>query len=138
MKLWITNLELSDIVRQKAGIRFPIVFETIDSKTLSIGVEINTLVRKKVVSIPVTIVSISGTKIHLNCTSGSAKLDFAISFLCNAIPSLRNKLYMLDIQGSQILVHLDKIEQAKKALEYISIQDISFVEDKLDVDFVLR
>ena len=96
MKLWITNLELSDIVRQKAGIRFPIVFETIDSKTLSIGVEINTLVRKKVVSIPVTIVSISGTKIHLNCTSGSAKLDFAISFLCNAIPSLRNKLYMLD------------------------------------------
>lgn len=96
------------------------------------------MVRKKVVSIPVTIVSISGTKIHLNCTSGSAKLDFAISFLCNAIPSLRNKLYMLDIQGSQFLVHLDKIEQAKKALEYISIQDISFVEDKLDVDFVLR
>ena len=45
---------------------------------------------------------------------------------------------MLDIQGSQFLVHLDKIEQAKKALEYISIQDISFVEDKLDVDFVLR
>lgn len=123
MKLQISQQEAQNTLRKKS--HFDINFQIIDQKTFKIGWSL--------ISLEIKIVKLENEKFYMTCNS--SMINSALGFLSGKWPLLNS---FIDINNGEIIVHLNKIPDLHKVLSEIEVDDISFVDNNLEVNFHLK
>ena len=117
----------------------PISLAHIDNSTLRISTDIQVWRLSKTIHVDLKVEEIRSTDLYLSYSGGlSVELVIAplLSFIKRLIP---DKTGFVQENGShQLIVHLAEIEQAKKVLEVMDLNSITFDQEKICVNLRLK
>ena len=137
MQAHITYQEIQNYISDHYANQVGLAY--INNATLRISTEIQVWKLSKTVHVDITIQQIIGTDLYISYSGGlSVELVIAplLSFIKRLIP---DKTSFIQENGNhQLIVHLADIEQAKKALEVMSLKSISFNEENLCINLLLK
>lgn len=135
MKASISFPELQNLIAEKAKQQIALAF--VDAKTLRVTYPLNLGFIKKDISANLIIKELIGSDLLLQLDAGlgsDTMLTTVLSLVKDKIPAgLIEKR-----PDSQILLHLDQIENVKSVFEKIDITDLHVISEGLEVEGVLR
>lgn len=135
MKASISFPELQDIIAEKAKQQIALAF--VDGKTMRITYPLNLGFIKKDISANLNIIELVGSDLLVGVDAGfgtDTMVTTVLSLLKDKLPEgLVEKR-----PNSQLLFHLDKIEQVKSAFEKVDITDLHVLNEGLEVEGALK
>ena len=134
MNIQIPYNELSGFVRDRFNQN--LVMNFVDEKTISIGKEIRVAMLSKLVSVNLTVKQVSGNDVTL-VYNGGMGLDLLVKA---ALKYFKEKMGGLveELDGTTLVVHLQKIEQLKDALKTVALGGLSFDKTNANVQVQMR
>lgn len=141
MKLSVDYAEIIAAAKEKTGKE--ITLSTLNDKTVKVGyvMKVKVPFMNKYLSttfdIDVTYEKLVGEDVYLSYNGGKG-LDMVIEGVKNLVPQLKD-IEIIEFAGNnKVIVHLGKIEKAHEALEKISINDVHFTNECINVFFCLK
>ena len=135
MKASISFPELQNIIAEKAKQQIALAF--VDNKTLRVTYPLNLGFIKKDISANLIIKELVGSDLLLQLDAGlgsDTMLTTVLSLLKDKIPAgLIEKR-----PESQILLHLDQIENVKTVFEKVDVKDLHILTEGLEVEGALK
>ena len=135
MKASISFPELQNIIAEKAKQQIALAF--VDNKTLRVTYPLNLGFIKKDISANLIIKELVGSDLLLQLDAGlgsDTMLTTVLSLLKDKIPAgLIEKR-----PESQILLHLDQIENVKTVFEIVNVKDLHVLNEGLEVEGSLK
>ena len=135
MKASISFPELQNIIAEKAKQQIALAF--VDNKTLRVTYPLNLGFIKKDISANLIIKELVGSDLLLQLDAGlgsDTMLTTVLSLLKDKIPAgLIEKR-----PESQILLHLDQIENVKTVFEKVNVKDLHVLNEGLEVEGSLK
>lgn len=135
MKASISFPELQSIIAEKA--QQQIRFTFVDGKTVCVTYPLNLGFIKKDISANLIIKELMGSDLLLQLDAGLG----SDTMLTTVLGLLKGKVPEGLIEkrpDSQLLLHLDQIEQAKTVFEKINVTDLHFLTEGLEVEGALK
>lgn len=141
MQLTIPFSELKEIIKNKSGRSLDFDLTTVNDNTVKVSYEakVKIIFREinKTFTINVCVDKIDGEDLYLSYDGGLA-INMIVDGILMLAPQLKNTEIADFSQKSRVILHLAKIEEAHKILQQIDIQNILFIEDKLNIVFTLK
>lgn len=133
MTLHIPFSELQSFLLAKAKQKVSLNY--VDEQTVAIGKTVNIFGFEKQLSMKLHVQEVSGSDVVLS-HDNAILVKSIMEVVKIGFPQLTNLIEMRP--PNAVTVHLDQIEQAKKAFEYISLNALCFRESGAMVDFTLN
>lgn len=133
MQLRLTYQEISDMIQRKAGKSLPIAYGGPHTVRVSYGV--NVLFHTTEIGLDLTVDSVEGSNIFISY-SGGAGIEFMVR---QALGMARNRPggdMIEPLEGSRLLLNLNKNAQAGSLLDHIELKDICFDEQYAIIEFI--
>lgn len=129
--------ELHFLIKEKTGKQ--LLLSYVSNNTVQVGYDIQVKIpflgtKSKNVTIRLTIDEVKGNDLFLHYSSQIMGGDMLISALTSYIPSIRDT-DVIDFSGTNVIVHLNKIDKFKETLTKVRISSIYFEEEFTKVDF---
>lgn len=123
MKVDLTYYEITDYLRIHNNLELELAY--VSPSTINVQTDVQKYLFKTHIDVDITLEKILETDLYL-----SYSLPFALKWIANKLlPHLHNKYPMIDVDNKMLVVHLNKIEQLKTALQMVELQDIVFSKD---------
>ncbi len=132
MKAIIRYDEIQNIIRELYS--KVVTLKTIDNKTVEIGYKPHRFIS---MSLSVHIDTIESDAIHLSYDCSSA-MSMIISGTVAIVEQRIPEGIVVDASKKQICVYPQQIDKIRKALDYLSLADISFTEDAMEACLSVR
>ena len=139
MKVKITYSEIQKYIFEHYDKQVCLTY--IDNSTCRFSTKIqlfNLQLLSQIINVDLKVEDIIGTDIHLSYSGGlSIKIiSPLLSFLKRLIPNKTN--FIQEYGNQQLIVHITEIEQAKKALEVMNLESITFDKESINVNLFLK
>ena len=139
MKVNITYPEIQKYIFEHYAKQ--VCLEYIDNSTCRFSTKIqlfNLPLLSQIINVDLKVEDIRGTDIHLSYSGGlSIKIiSPLLSFLKRLIPNQTN--FIQEYGNNQLIVHIAEIEQAKKALEVMNLESITFDKESININLFLK
>lgn len=140
MILQIPITEAEHLIEAKTGRRISVF--VIDNNTFKVGHElkVKTFLAEitKNISIDIKIEKMIDNSLYLLYSSGGLVTDMALNGILSAFPAFSSKNVVRFVERNRLVVNLTEIEEARKFLKNIRINNISFANENVIVDFNVR
>ena len=137
MQVYVTYKEILDFVKEKYNKDLSI--ERVDDKQLCITYQKELFIGSIKADALLAVNKVSSKSIEMSYSFPNAILgnvfDLAIKFIQDKLPENQIEI---DKDNKTINVHPNKIERLKKVLTYIEPTDMSFTDNRIAVDLLLR
>ena len=140
MKATIEYSEIQSLVKSKTGRE--IALSAINERTVKAEAKVSVKVPflgeiEKSIGVNVSVEKIEGNDVHLQYDGGMGT-DMIIGGLLTFLSSSPALKLMGKTQGNGIVVHLDEVEEARKALDVVELTNIVFQEKGVTVEGRIR
>lgn len=136
MQISIGYKEIQDTVATKFNKRIELCY--VDAATVNVVYTIKMFGHSKSIGVNLRIERIDGTDLYLSY-SGSLGIELVVSpFLSFMKRLLPEKTAFIQEQGNHIVIRLSEIEKLKKALAMVKLERISFFNDGVVADVVMK
>lgn len=137
MKVELSNKEIEEFVRFHYGKAISVTYSSQD--TICIGMEVDLRLFSKFIEMNVTVENINGDDIYLYYSSPTLGMNLlAKGGIMMFSSKLQEKLPMVDfIDDNRAVLHLAQIDQLKKPLKTVKLQELSFAPDCVQVGLKL-
>jgi len=141
MKLQIPLTEACCIVKEKTG--QDVTLEIKNNSTIKLGYKLKVKVPfmgeiSKTVECDMTIEKIEGETLYLQYAAAGIGIDMILKGIITASPVLSSKQIVEPIDGNRLKVCLGEIEKVHEALEKVTVKEICFVNENVEIDFCLK
>ena len=135
MKASISFTEIMNLMAEKTEQNVSFAF--VDEKTIKVTYPFNLGIIKKDISANLIIKELTGSDLLLQIDAGKGSdimLTTVLSLLKDKIP-----VQLIEKRpNTQVLIHLDQIENVKAVLDHIDITDLHVIEEGLEVEGTLK
>ena len=135
----ITKLSFKELQRYIAQHHMhEVVFSYVDAKTVSVTTQVKVMIFKKSVGLNLSVVRVEGSNITVSYGNGLGKdiiVMGVLSFLKNTLPRYQE---VIDHDANTVTIHLDKLKNVERFLEYVTLDDICFDSDGMIIDATLK
>ena len=135
MKASISFTEILNLMAEKTEQNVSFAF--VDEKTIKVTYPFNLGIIKKDISANLIIKELTGSDLLLQIDAGKGSdimLTTVLSLLKDKIP-----VQLIEKRpNTQVLIHLDQIENVKAVLDHIDITDLHVIEEGLEVEGTLK
>lgn len=133
--------EAISLIKDKSG--KDVSFKVVDKNTITVGYTISKSMLligtiSKEVDVNVTIDKVIDNNLYLRYATGVFGGDMILDKLLSALPSFTNSEIVDKDHNGGLIVHLNKIKKIQKFTEQIELKSISFREDCVISDFIVR
>ena len=140
MQATIEYSEIQSLVKSKTGRE--IGLSAIDDRTVKTEAKVSVKVPflgeiEKSIGVRVSVEKIEGNDVHLKYEGGIGT-DMIIGGLLSFLSSTPAMKVVEKTQGNGIVVHLDEVEEARKALDVVELTNIVFQEKGVTVEGRIR
>lgn len=136
MKATLSFNEIKDIISKKTNNKVQLDFSYVNNSTIKVSYK--PVAFLPAIGINVKIEEVGNSQIILSYSANNA-IDMVIrglaAFLDNHIPK---EIIELDASIQCVCINLDKIEQLQKPLEMIELKQISFEEENVCAEIILK
>lgn len=141
MKLQIPLSEAHNIIKEKT--RQDVTLEIKNNNTIKLGYKLKVKVPffgdvSKNVDCDITVESIDGEILNLRYATAGIGIDMILKGIIAASPTLSSKQVIEPLEGNRLKVNLGKIEKVHEALEKVTIKEICFVNENVEIVFNLK
>lgn len=141
MTLNIPIQEAISLIKEKSG--KDVSLKVVDKNTINVGYTISKSVPligsiSKKVDLNVTIDKVIDNNLYLHYATGLFGGDLILDKLLSALPSFTNSEIVDKDHNGGLIVHLNKIKKIQKFAEQIELKSISFGEDSIISDFIVK
>lgn len=138
MLLKIFFLEATSLIQSKT--RKKVVLSYVNDKTVNVTSEVKVKIpligyKAKMLSLECSVDKIAGHDVYLHYSTGVFGGDMLLGGLLTLIPKLKKLNIFEKLNGTNIVVHLDKQEKIKNTLRNITLRSISFDRSSILIDF---
>ncbi len=132
MKVVIRYEEITNVIEQQCFVHLQ--FRTVDSKTIEVRYRPNRFIS---MSINLHIEAMHKDVIYLSYDCSSA-MSLIISGVVTYIEDNIPHGVDIDINNKRINIYPERFDEINRALEYLSLTDISFYEDNIEVSLSIN
>ena len=141
MTLQIPIQEAISLIKDKSG--KDVSLKVVDKNTINVGYTISKNVPfigniSKEVDVNVIIDKVIDNNLYLRYATGVFGGDMIFDKLLSALPSFTNSEIVDKDHNGGLIVHLNKIKKIQKFAEQIELKSISFGEDSIISDFIVK
>ena len=141
MTLNIPIQEAISLIKDKSG--KDVSLKVVNKNTITVGYTISKSVPligsiSKEVDVNVTIDKVINNNLYLHYATGVFGGDLILDKLLSALPSFTNSDIVDKDHNGGLIVHLNKIKKIQKFAEQIELKSISFGEDSIISDFIVK
>lgn len=133
--------EAISLIKDKSG--KDVSLKVVDKNTINVGYTISKNVPfigniSKEVDVNVIIDKVIDNNLYLRYATGILGGDIIVDKLLSTLPSFTNSEIVDKDHNGGIIVHLNKIKKIQKFAEQIELKSISFGEDSIISDFIVK
>jgi hypothetical protein len=141
MTLNIPIQEAITLIKDKSG--KDVSLKVVDKNTITVGYTISKTMPligsiSKKVDVNVTIDKVIDNNLYLRYATGVFGGDMILNKLLSVLPSFTNSEIVDKDYNGGLIVHLNKIKKIQKFAEQIELKSISFGEDSVISDFIVK
>lgn len=141
MTLQIPIQEVISLIKDKSG--KDVSLKVVDKNTINVGYTISKSVLfigniSKVVDVNVTIDKVIDNDLYLRYATGILGGDYIVDKLLSSLPLFTSSEIVDKDHNSGLIVHLNKIKKIQKFAEQIELKSITFGEDSVISDFIVK
>lgn len=141
MVLQIPITEAVSLIKTKTGKNVDL--SIVNNNTVKVVYELKVKVPifgdiSKNVDLDVSIEKIQDETLYLQYTAGGIGIDMILKGIFTALPTFSNKRVIETTDGCRLKVNLDEIDEARKALNQIKVNNITFSNGNAVVDFNVK
>jgi len=133
--------EAISLIKDKSG--KDVSLKVVDKNTINVGYTISKNVPfigniSKEVDVNVIIDKVIDNNLYLRYATGILGGDIIVDKLLSTLPSFTNSEIVDKDRNGGLIVHLNKIKKIQKFAEQIELKSISFGEDSIISDFIVK
>lgn len=141
MKLQIPLTEVCCIVKEKTG--QDVCLEIKDRNTIKLNYNAKIKIPlvgevSKTVNCDLTVDAIDGEVLYLKYATEVIGIGMILKGIIAASPALSSKQVVETLDGNRLRINLGEIEIVHEALEKVTVKEIYFVNENVEIDFCLR
>lgn len=141
MKLQIPITEACRIVKDKTGQDVNLGIKS--NNTINLDYKLKVKVPflgevSKTVDCDVTIENVDGEILCLKYATAGIGIDMILKGIIAASPALSSKQIVEPLEGNRLKVNLGEIEKIHETLEKVTVNQICFVNENVEIDFCLN